>query len=58
MVNIRYCIHDRSELQKCKLCNMTSTCCAAPILRVNLQEGHYVCTECNKKCIARVREKE
>jgi hypothetical protein len=46
----RKCIHDRTEKQKCRLCNLVSSCCNYEILRVNLHEGHYVCQKCKKKC--------
>lgn len=49
---LKRCIHGRSERQKCMLCNLSSRCCDAPVLKVNLDIGVYRCEACGKKCDA------
>lgn len=61
MRDLRYCIHGRSENQKCRLCNYRSDCCDAPVeeyeyMRLSRETqakgkpAYYVCEACRKVC--------
>jgi hypothetical protein len=51
--NIKTCIHDRTEDQKCALCNITSNCCNQPVLALKKGKKRYKCTYCDKICKGR-----
>lgn len=44
---MKYCIHDRSKKQVCRLCRMRSKCCKAPVENKYFK---YFCTDCNNQC--------
>lgn len=43
---MKYCIHGRSEKQKCKICLLRSDCCSAEVLKPDI----YTCTYCGRNC--------
>jgi len=47
-----YCIHGRSEKQKCKLCFCRSKCCDADVkyFQNGFKPSPTVCEKCGKVC--------
>jgi len=47
-----YCIHGRSEKQKCKLCFCRSKCCDADVkyFKNGFKPSPIVCEKCGKVC--------
>lgn len=46
----RTCIHGRTEKQRCKLCDLRSKCCQAPVTVEGHTTHYYVCTNCGQPC--------
>ncbi len=41
----RKCIHGKTELQRCKLCDLRSVCCEDAVI---LEDKQYKCVNCRK----------